>query len=164
MATIYIVKKDDGVERKFGSSEHLFKVWTSDNGCSIENIPELTVHINAICAAITDGTIEEQYYDIQKGKADIAFQNEDLTSVVIGMMKWRRCTGYILAQLSSRGVRCVVYLDDTVRHNAMSFGTSPLCVKAHDCDESMMKALKRYKSKLVAMGFPSEINESTFHL
>ena len=161
---VYIVKKDDHIPRPFGSTDHLFTAWTSTDGCSVKNIPEVTIHVNEICTAITNGTIEKQYYDIQDGKAHNVFRNADLTSVVIGMMKWRRCTGYIVAQLSSRGVRCVVYLDDIVRHNAISFGTSPSCVEARDCDESMTKALEVYKSKLVMMGFPSEIEKSKYHL
>jgi hypothetical protein len=50
-------------------------------------------------------------------------RSEDIVSVVFGVIKWRRCTGFLVFQKSNQGHRFLFYVCDKIMHHGISFGT-----------------------------------------
>ena len=64
----------------------------------------------------SDNRIDTNVYKIIK--------SEDIIGIVHHILRWRRCTGYLVIQYSARGIRNLCYLYDKVNHHGQSFGTS----------------------------------------
>lgn len=71
---------------------------------------------------------------------------DDVTGIIIDVLRWRRCTGYVVLQKSLYGkikYRMLIYLFDKVKHSAVSFGTNiDIVVKQllpHDNDKGIIK-------------------------
>ena len=47
----------------------------------------------------------------------------DVTAVVIAILSWRRCTGFVVLQQSARALTVVTYFADRVLHHGTGFGT-----------------------------------------
>ena len=47
-----------------------------------------------------------------------------LSGLIFKILRWRRCTGYLVIQKSDYRTRFLCYLYDEIKHNAQSFGTS----------------------------------------
>lgn len=58
------------------------------------------------------------------GNCNITFNSDDITLELIHIMRYRRCTIFVCRQESSRGTRYLAYIDNTVVHDAASFGTT----------------------------------------
>jgi len=50
--------------------------------------------------------------------------SNSLIGLIFKVLKWRRCTGYLVIQKSDYGTRFLCYLHDEIKHNAQCFGTS----------------------------------------
>ena len=48
----------------------------------------------------------------------------DINSYIVHYMKWRRCSAYLVIQVSNRGYRYLCYFVDKIYHGAQCFGTS----------------------------------------
>jgi len=52
------------------------------------------------------------------------FRAGDIIGVCYHILRWRRCTAYLVIQFSDRGTRYLCYFSDEIKHHAQSFGTS----------------------------------------
>ena len=59
---------------------------------------------------------EESLFDVLK--------EGDINSYIVNYIKWRRCSAYLVIQISNRGYRYLCYFVDKIYHTAKSFGTS----------------------------------------
>ena len=91
-----------------------------------------------ICEHISKDILDE---------SDTWIQSEDIKGICYGIMRWRRCTSYLVIQISSRGIRHLCYFSDEIKHNATSFGTSMEHVKKQDVLDSMKKNLSIFLKK-----------------
>ena len=67
---------------------------------------------------------------------------------MFAIMRWRRCTAYLLIQKSNNKVKYVAYLYDKVEHSATSFGTSCHASLIQDIKAEFVKHKKRLLAKL----------------
>jgi hypothetical protein len=67
-----------------------------------------------------NGHNQEVYHIIKSG---------DILGLVFYVLRWRRCTGYLVIQSSSKGIRYLCYLYNKIKHTAASFGTNCSSVK-----------------------------------
>ena len=56
-------------------------------------------------------------------------KSDDIIGIIFDKLKWRRCNGYLVLQISNKGFRYICYLHDIINHSANSFGTSYNLVK-----------------------------------
>jgi hypothetical protein len=75
-------------------------------------------------------------------------KSEDILGIVFHIMRWRRCTGYLIVQKSDNGIRYLCYMYDKIVHGAQSFGTNPELVKMDDVKNEMQDALRRLIVKI----------------
>lgn len=74
-------------------------------------------------------------------------ESEDIFGIVFYILRWRRCTGYLVIQKSNRGVRYLCYLYSKIKHSAQSFGTS-----CENVDYSVIKeAFIKHKTDYMKM-------------
>ena len=52
------------------------------------------------------------------------FRAGDIIGVCYHIIRWRRCTAYLVIQFSDIGVRNLCYFSDEIKHHAQCFGTS----------------------------------------
>lgn len=80
----------------------------------------------------------------------MSVKQDDISAMIIGNMKWRRCIAYIVIQSSKRGTRTLVYFHDYISHHGQSFGTnSEYAAKQIDkINESINEYLEYYKNIL----------------
>lgn len=128
------------------------RAWNSVSG-AMSRIPEVNSHVSAICGDIANGSLLKLDLDI-RGTAPKIYNNGDITSMFIGLMKWRLCTGYIFVQKSDRGTRILIYLHDKVMHHGGGFGTTPAFVTPESCLDDMKAATQKFKCELYYHGFP----------
>lgn len=85
---------------------------------------------------------EENLFDVLK--------EGDINSYIIEYMRWRRCSAYLVIQISNRGYRYLCYFVDKIYHGAQCFGTSYSYVDFPDIEEQFKNKiciLNRYKLK-----------------
>ena len=51
-------------------------------------------------------------------------ESGDIRGIILHIMRWRRCTGYLVFQQSNQGNRHLFYIHDKIKHSARCFGTS----------------------------------------
>ena len=74
----------------------------------------------------------------------------DINSYIVHYMKWRRCSAYLVIQVSNRGYRYLCYFVDKIYHGAQCFGTSYSNVDYKTIFDEFKKTIKyldRYKLK-----------------
>ena len=74
----------------------------------------------------------------------------DINSYIVDYIKWRRCSAYLVIQISSRGHRYLCYFVDKIYHSSQSFGTSYSIVEydaIFDEFKKTIRCLDRYKLK-----------------
>jgi len=88
-------------------------------------------------------------------KDDGIFNNElhfifsdDMVGMIFHIMRWRRCTGYLVIQKSHKGTRYLAYLHDKIKHSSTAFGTTCDLVNFKDIKEGYKKELPKLKEKL----------------
>ena len=59
-------------------------------------------------------------------------KEDDINSYIVEYMRWRRCSAYLVIQISARGHRYLCYFVDKKYHGAQCFGTSYDCVSYGD--------------------------------
>ena len=67
------------------------------------------------------------YISSDKGHITDVFnviESGDIFGVIIHILRWRQCTGYLVIQKSSQGVRYLCYLYSKIKHSGGSFATS----------------------------------------
>ena len=66
----------------------------------------------------------------------------DINGIIFHTMRWRRCTGFLVIQTSKIKTRYLCYLEDAIKHNGQSFGTSPQSVSINQVKKYFIKKLK----------------------
>ena len=74
-------------------------------------------------------------------------ESEDIVGIVFHIIRWRRCTGYIVIQLSDRGVRYLCYLVDAIYHKSEAFGTSYQSVQYSEVKKTFIEKYISIKVK-----------------
>ena len=85
---------------------------------------------------------EENLFDVLK--------ECDINSYIVDYLKWRRCSAYLVIQISSRGHRYLCYFVDKINHGATSFGTSYYNVEYEAIEQEFknrINTFNRYKLK-----------------
>ena len=124
--TVYVVKENnqtsEGELVKIGNIRHL----STDNKKQVNvekrGIESVYNFNKEICNFIAENGNESNF----GGKYVNLFhyiECSDICGLVFSKMMWRRCTGYLVIQTSSKGVRYLCYLYDEINHNGQSFGT-----------------------------------------
>ncbi len=70
-------------------------------------------------------------------------ETPEIVGMVVHILRWRRCTGYLVLQKSFAGNRVICYLLDKVVHSAQCFGTSYLEVKNADIKTVLQLTLQK---------------------
>ena len=149
-ATVRVVLKPQEPSIPQQRIPHLV-VWDSDAGPTAPaHLTDLRDHIDAISKAIVDGSMYGNSWE--KFIPRFMFCHGEITSIVIHVLRWRRCDGYVVAQKSDLGIRVIVYLYDNIRHSG-GMGTSSLLVNAEELTPDMRKAITKHKSVLRENGF-----------
>lgn len=104
------------------------------NKCGISSVDNFN---NKLCNYIlNDNGIGEN--------VDEWFKSEDITAVCYYILRWRRCTAYLVIQMSDKGIRYLCYFSDEVKHHAQSFGTSMETVDSKQVYDVLEKQLKNF--------------------
>ena len=74
--------------------------------------------------------------------------SDDMVGMIFHIMRWRRCTGYLVIQKSDNGTRYLAYLHDKIKHSSTSFGTTCNLVKFKDIKEGYQKELPKLKEEI----------------
>lgn len=72
------------------------------------------------------------------------FQAEDIKGVCFHILRWRRCTAYLVIQFSKVGIRYLCYFSDEIKHSAQSFGTSMENVDKEQVFQCLETNLKKF--------------------
>lgn len=76
----------------------------------------------------------------------------DIIGILLHYIQYRRCTGYVILQVSSLGSRIMVYFDDVIVHFATSFGTT--CDYAvTKLDEQIIEIINDVKKETISIPF-----------
>ena len=116
MSNVFIMKND-------GS---LLKVATINDRKQIELLNESLYESLSSVTNFNKGIINK-IVDLEfDSDEDISYfyESEDIMGFMFYKLNWRRCSGYMVLQKSSNGVRYLCYLIDVINHQAQSFGTS----------------------------------------
>ena len=77
---------------------------------------------------------------------NIDIEAEDIKGKIIYIMRYRRCTVYLVIQTSALGTRLLAYLYSKIKHSAQSFGTGCHQVDKKDILKHFPKdLLEKYK-------------------
>lgn len=74
-------------------------------------------------------------------------QAGDITGYVVGIMKWRRCRGYLVIQKSNINVRFLAYLADHIFNPAVCFGTSSGFVEKKEVIQEFKEIIQKLKNQ-----------------
>ena len=74
----------------------------------------------------------------------------DIFGLVFYVMRWRRCTGYLVIQCSKRGVRYLCFLYSRIKHHGQSFGTSCEDVNIDDVKKAFIDNLPKCETTLAS--------------
>lgn len=72
------------------------------------------------------------------------FRADDIIGVCYHILRWRRCTAYLVIQFSDKGFRHLCYFSDEIKHHAQSFGTSIETVNKAQVFTSMRSNLETF--------------------
>ncbi|VVU94380.1 hypothetical protein CPAV1605_102 [seawater metagenome] len=75
-------------------------------------------------------------------------ETKEIIGMVVHILRWRRCTGYLVLQKSFAGNRIICYLHDKVVHSAQCFGTSYLDVKNADIKKVLQLTFEKLESDI----------------
>ena len=89
------------------------------------------------------------------------FESEDIKAVCFYIMRWRRCTAYLVIQFSDNGYRYLCYFSDEVKHQGQSFGTTMELVNKKEVFDAMKENLKLFlnESKIMKIFLNDERKE-----
>lgn len=141
--TVFILKNDKSLQ-KIGTIDDV-KNEIRINAISVESVNYFNEQLFAFIKA--DSGIDT---DI-----DFNIKSYDITGIVFHILRWRRCTGYLVIQKSNRGIRYICYLYDKIKHNAQCFGTTCEFVS-----ENIDKIKQTFidKSKILSKSLENNIN------
>lgn len=72
----------------------------------------------------------------------------DIQGFIFRIMRWRRCTAYLVVQTSRFGTRYLCYMYDKIKHHGQSFGTSSNMVKKSEIVNEFKKTCADYDSSV----------------
>lgn len=75
-------------------------------------------------------------------------QVEDITGSIFKILRYRRCTVYLVHQTSSRGERYLAYFSDKIVHSAECFGTDSTHVKRETIFDEILNSAHISKENL----------------
>lgn len=132
MFNIHILKKDFSPIKIATINRETSKITTVDIGLSsVDNFN------SQVCKYI----FNDKGY---KTEDDEWFQSEDIKGVCFHILRWRRCTAYLVIQFSPRGTRYLCYFSDEIKHSAQSFGTSMEDVDKEEVFQCLENNLKNF--------------------
>lgn len=79
----------------------------------------------------------------------IILMSEDIKLIIFKIIKWRRCTGFLTVQTSSRGTKFLFYVYDKIMHSAVCFGTSCDIIKLNYVHKSFEKEIAELNKKII---------------
>lgn len=88
-----------------------------------------------------DDNIKDEVYDF--------IETNEIIGLVIKILRWRRCTGFIVLQKSNAGTRVICYLYDKIKHGAQSFGTDYIHVELNYVKAEIEKAFIKFSKDIV---------------
>lgn len=110
---VYIMNDDDSLidigSIESGSAKILLK--------NAEFLPSSVLEFNT---KIFSEICKDKGYDTD---VNIDIEAEDIKGKIIYIMRYRRCTVYLVIQKSNLGTRLLAYLYSKIKHSAQSFGT-----------------------------------------
>ena len=110
---VYIMNDDDSLidigSIESGSAKILLK--------NAEFLPSSVLEFNTL---MFDIIYKDKGYDTD---VNIDIEAEDIKGKIIYIMRYRRCTVYLVIQKSNLGTRLLAYLYSKIKHSAQSFGT-----------------------------------------
>lgn len=110
---VYIMNDDDSLidigSIESGSAKILLK--------NAEFLPSSVLEFNT---KIFSEIYKDKGYDTD---VNIDIEAEDIKGKIIYIMRYRRCTVYLVIQKSNLGTRLLAYLYSKIKHSAQSFGT-----------------------------------------
>lgn len=128
--TVYIMNDDKSLI-DIGSIE------SGSGEISFENEEFLPSSVSKFNTLMFDIIYKDKGY-----KTDIDIKAEDIKGKIIYIMRYRRCTVYLVIQKSNLGTRLLAYLYSKIKHSAQSFGTG-----CHQVDKKDI--LEHFPSDLV---------------
>ena len=130
--TVYIMNDDKSLI-DIGSIE------SGSGEISFENEEFLPSSVSKFNKKIFSKICEDKGY---KTVVNIDIEAEDIKGKIIYIMRYRRCTVYLVIQKSNLGTRLLAYLYSKIKHSAQSFGTG-----CHQVDKKDI--LEHFPSDLV---------------
>ena len=122
MNTVYLLKND----------KSLYNLGTINDDTN-----EIRINLNLVQSV---NYFNEQIFTYIKNdsgnKSNVLYfvESEDIKGMIFHIIRWRRCTAFLVIQKSALGVRYLCYMYDKIKHSANSFGTT--CeMAANDIDK-----------------------------
>jgi len=117
------------------------KIGTIDDntGTIVNVLGNMPYHLKKINDQILDYI---KNVDSYSDNVDKIITSGDITCLIFKVLRWRRCTGFLVLQISNVGLRTLCYLYDKVVHNAVSFGTDIYHVKMDYIHKQIESSLK----------------------
>jgi len=128
-------------------ADTVFLMKNDGNLMEIGAITDNNVQVNKIGIKPVDNFNEQILYFI-KNDDDVStdvmhiITSGDIFGIVFHIMRWRRCTGFLVIQHSVKGNRYLCYLYDKVKHWGTSFATTPNLVKIEEVKQEFINAKK----------------------
>ena len=130
---IVYIKNDDKSLIDIGSIE------SGSGEISLKNSGYLPSSVLEFNTLMFDIIYKDNGYDTD---VNIDIEAEDIKGKIIYIMRYRRCTVYLVIQKSNLGTRLLAYLYSKIKHSAQSFGTG-----CHQVDKKDI--LEHFPSDLV---------------
>ena len=132
MFNIHILKKDFSPIKIATVNRETSEITTVDIGLSsVDNFN------SQVCNYIFN---EEGYKTYEENW----FQSEDIKGVCFHILRWRRCTAYLVIQFSPRKTKYLCYFSDEINHSTQSFGTSMEDVDKEEVFQCLENNLKNF--------------------
>lgn len=119
---IHIMRKD-GSLKVVGEIERNTKQITIEDS---DKLPASVVKFNKqlLSFIVSDKGIENS--------PNLHIVADDIQGHLFEIVRYRRCTVYLVIQISTLGVRYLAYIYDKIMHHGQSFGTSASMIKKSD--------------------------------
>jgi len=124
------------------NDNHLEEIGSIESGSgeiSFENEEFLPSSVSKFNTLMFDIIYKDKGYETD---VNIDIEAEDIKGKIIYIMRYRRCTVYLVIQKSNLGTRLLAYLYSKIKHSAQSFGTG-----CHQVDKKDI--LEHFPSDLV---------------
>lgn len=144
---VYIMNKDNSLTKIYENEKFI-----------LPNIPYIKEHTEKLFKKFGLLDSENGYTSAHYGVDYDSVKTGDMETFIVSIMRWRRCNGYCVIQMSDLGVRYLVYLISKTNHSAMSFGTSPQVVDK----KQVLQEFKKLKEKGLQEPVQSIVNSYDF--